>query len=58
MVKNTNLYTVEAMNCADIKKRFTVKQFLLMETQKVLLLLIAQRAAVSTHCTRMLKMER
>jgi len=33
--KNKDLYTVEAMNCADIKKSFTVKQLLLMETQKV-----------------------
>ena len=42
MEKKTNLYTVETMNCADIKKSFTVKQFLLMETQKV---------ASSAYCT-------
>jgi len=35
MEKKTNLYTVEAMNCADIEKSFRVKQFLLMEMQKV-----------------------
>jgi hypothetical protein len=33
---------VEAMNCADIKESFTVKQFLLMEKQKV---------ASSAYCT-------
>ena len=34
-MENRNLHTVEAMNCADVKKSFTAKQFLLMETQKV-----------------------
>lgn len=33
--KNRNLYTVEAMNCADIKNSFRVKQFLLVGIQKV-----------------------
>jgi len=36
------IHTVEAMNCADIEKSFTEKQFLLMETQKV---------ASSAYCT-------
>jgi hypothetical protein len=42
MGKKRNLYTVEAMNCADTKKSFTVKQFLPTETQKV---------ASSAYCT-------
>jgi hypothetical protein len=42
MVKNRNLYDAEAMKCAYIKKSFTVKQFVLKETQKV---------ASSAYCT-------
>jgi len=34
-MENRNLHTVEAMNCADIKKSFAAKHFLLMETHKV-----------------------